>query len=297
MGGMDRLFLFSIIFLGMLPTSILISQGYSYASPEIYDDISSPIYKLNITLLQWNGSGYLPVTAPGEGKIIMTTVGYDAIVTNVSVVNRTSEECTVKIEYVITRAYGINVTVNETFSKLFVVDTRTNSFILNDTLVFFPFYICNDSVKYTYHFGERVSVNKKADLSRWDDVAYGGKIVNMTVGPLYSVVGEDIMGYLCSKVDLQELKCAEFEPYATPSIDVDLSNHYSLSIYGTYPGDPLGILNGSVEVLGGIVKSEKTAKLLGARVEGRFDDEDPAKYLAGVVILVIAGIILWRVRR
>lgn len=285
------------VLLIILFASITIPSNNHISADPLPRNISS-IYILRTTVLHWNGTGYLPVTIPGDGKtLILATAGYEALITNVTVLNKTEEKCTIRVEYIITKVYGADVPINKTLSRTFVVDSKTNSFVLNNTTAFFPFYVCGDSINYTYHFNNKIDVKKVGDFAQWRDVAYEGNTTTLEFGPIYKVRGEDVMAYLCSKVDLEEKKCVGFDPDPIPILDSDFSSHYPVSIYGVFPGDPLGILNGSVEVLETIVKSEKTAKLLGARVGSSFHDEDPAKYFAGAFLLLIAGVILWRVRR
>ncbi|MCD6525245.1 MAG: hypothetical protein J7K48_09750 [Thermococcus sp.] len=120
----------------------------------------SPIYNISTTLLYWNGTGYLPVITPGTGDVILASVGYKALITNVAVLNENEKECTIRVDYIITKVHGVDVPINKTLSKTFVVDLKTNSFILNGTTAFFPFYVCNDNLKYTYHFNDRINVKK-----------------------------------------------------------------------------------------------------------------------------------------
>ena len=282
-------FLFSIILLG---STLTVLQDYSTAYKRTSQDIF-PVYNISTTLLHWNGTGYLPVVTPGNSTIL-GTVGYNALVTNVTVLSETSNNCTVRVKYIVKKAFGVNVPINKMLSRTFVVDTKTNSFIQNGTTVFFPFYVCSDSLKYTYHFNERINVNKTADFVVWRNVSHGGKAVTLEFGPVYSAVGKDLMGYLCSAVDPLERRCVKFEPYPAPSLDVDFSSRYIVEVYGTYPGDPLGILKGPVEFVGGIIKSERTAKLIGARPE---DKGVNFRYItAGIIVLTVAGVLVRRVK-
>jgi hypothetical protein len=284
-------------FLLIVLLNITITASNEYIAADQLPQNISPLYSITTTLLHWNGTGYLPVTIPGDGKtLILATAGYKALITNITVLNETKEKCTIRVEYIITKVYGANVPINKTLSRTFVVDPRTNSFILNGTTAFFPFYVCKDNLNYTYHFNNRIDVKKSGDFAQWENVTYEGKTTTLEFGPLYTIHGKDIMSYLCSSVDLKKKKCIRFDQDPSPLLDSDFSSHYLVSIYGIFPGDPLGVLNGPMEVSGNIVKSEKTAKLLGARAGSRSDEEDPAKYL-GAFILLIAGVILWRVRR
>ncbi|ASJ01833.1 hypothetical protein A3L09_00435 [Thermococcus profundus] len=280
---------FSLFFIGLLVVSLsLVTQSahYGVAVNKSEADHPKAMYSIGTSLVEWNGSGYL-----------LGSIGYHALITNVSVIGRTQERCVIKIEYLITRAYGRNVTVNMTLEKTFTVDRNTNSFVLNNNTAFFPFYVCDDQFKYTYHFNEKAVVKKDADEVLWKNVPYNGSLADMAFGPSYSVKGRDTVIYSCSEVNATVMKCIRFDSQVVPIIDADFYHHYVIGVHAIYPGDPLGILNGSVEVFGGIVKSEKTARLLGARVGSRFDEDNPTGYLAGALILVIAGIILWRVRR
>jgi hypothetical protein len=172
---------------------------------------SDAIYRIGASLVMWNGSGYLPVTASGAGESGMVTIGYDAVITNVSVVNQTRETCVVKVEYIITQAYGVNTTVNKTLEKMFAIDKKTNSFVVSNNTAFFPFYVCDDQFKYTYHFNEKVLVEKEADEVLWRNIMYEGVPSDLTFGPTYSVEGKDTTTYLCSGIDFQRMMCTRFD--------------------------------------------------------------------------------------
>ncbi|MDV3103995.1 hypothetical protein [Thermococcus waiotapuensis] len=279
----------------LLLTTIAVQNGYTAAEP--LPQNVSPIYKISTTVLYWNGTGYLPLTVPGDGKtLIMATAGYRALITNVTVLNETKEKCIIRVDYIITKIHGAEVPMNETLSRTFVVDPRTNSFILNGTTAFFPFYVCRNDLKYTYHFGERIEAKKFGDFMVWKNVTYEGSQATLRFEPLYTFLGKNVMAYLCSAVDLEEKKCVKFDPDPSPTLDAGVSSHYLMSIYGIFPGDPLGIFNGPVEVSGEIVKSERTAKLLGARpvtLDGGFN---PLYALLGVIILVVGVIAARRAR-
>jgi len=286
------IFLFLIILLASLMEA---PNNYSVTDP--LPQNLSPIYNISTTLLYWNGTGYLPVITPGTGDVILASVGYKALITNVAVLNENEKECTIRVDYIITKVHGVDVPINKTLSKTFVVDLKTNSFILNGTTAFFPFYVCNDNLKYTYHFNDRINVKKSADVMEWKNVTYGGNVASVEFGPIHSAVGKEVMGYLCSTVDLEEKKCIKFDPHPEPILDVDFSSHYMVGIYGTFPGDPLGILNGPVELVGNVVKSERTAKLLGAKPATPRDDPSQEYAVVGIILLTVGVIAVWRARK
>jgi len=276
----------------LLLTTIATLNGYTAADP--LPENVSPIYKISTTVLYWNGTGYLPVTIPGDGKtLIMATAGYKALITNVTVLNETEEKCIIRVDYIITKIHGAKVPMNKTLSKTFAVDPKTNSFVLNGTTAFFPFYVCRNDLKYTYHFNEKIEAKKFGDFMEWRNATYEGNQTTLRFGPLYTFRGKDVMAYLCSAVDLKEKKCIKFDPDPSPKLDSDFSSHYLVGIYGIFPGDPLGIFNGPVEVAGNILKSERTAKLLGAKPVTPESGFNPLYALLGAIMLA-SGLITVR---
>ncbi|EEB73704.1 hypothetical protein [Thermococcus sp. AM4] len=259
----------------------------------------SPLYNVSVTLLHWNGTGYLPVIKPGTGDLIIASVGYKAVVTNVTFLKDSPFSCTINVTYRVTTAFGIDVPINKTLSRVFEVDKKTNSIILNGTAVFFPFYVCNKTLKYTYHFNESITAKKFADEIVWRNVSVDESIMNLTFGPIYSLKGKDVPGYLCSKVDVEARKCVGFEPYPSPVLDVNFVGNYPIGVYGTYPSDPLGIIHGPVEITVGLIKSGSNARLLNAKPVNTSGKEDSSAlpYIGGILIAAVVGMGLWRGRR
>lgn len=99
----------------------------------------------------------------------------------------------------------------------------------------------------------------------WWNVNFSGFPVNLTFGPSYSLVEKTVMGYLCSKVDIEARKCVGFEPQPDSVLDVDFTGNYPTGVHGIYPIDPLGVLDGPVEFTSQMIESERNAQLIGAR--------------------------------
>lgn len=94
-------------------------------------------------------------------------------------------------------------------------------------------------------------------------MSYGRKTITLEFGLIYSAVGKDLTGYFCSALDFQEGRCVKVEPYPTPSWML-IFHHTIQLVFTASTRRPLGILKGPVEFVGGVVKSERTAKLVGA---------------------------------
>lgn len=136
----------------------------------------------------------------------------------------------------------------------------------------------------------------------WWNVNFSGFPVNLTFGPSYSLVEKTVMGYLCSKVDIEARKCVGFEPQPDSVLDVDFTGNYPTGVHGIYPIDPLGVLDGPVEFTSQftsqMIESERNAQLIGARpLKGSDDDSKTSLYLGGAVLVAVIALALWRGKR